>query len=300
MEYRQIQNFLALCEEMNFTRAAEKRHITQQGFSKSIWELERELGAPLFERSRRHVALTEYGRVLENAAKAWTNQHDYIVETIRSMTEKSRSRLSVGITDMLLPSFPSNFLGGFVEERPEIALSIKTFPWNICQKQVVAHKLQIGIVFGPVDTERFNAFLLQRSLLRIVTGRNHPWAQRKSIRFEELKTANFINLANHLPLKDIAAAQGLTEDFEPAINLSFVDSGLIADLLKTGRYASFFGPRIKHLGENGQDFVVIDIEDAEFVSEMYLIVNKRAFINRAAETFIEYAKEKLGGGKRNP
>jgi hypothetical protein len=59
------------------------------------------------------------------------------------------------------------------------------------------------------------------------------------------------------------------------------------------RYVSFFGPRIKHLGENEQDFALIDIEDAKFSVEMYLIINRRSFINRAAETFIEYAKEKL-------
>ncbi|MDR0602479.1 MAG: LysR family transcriptional regulator, partial [Treponema sp.] len=74
MEQRQLLNFLSVCEEGRITGAAERRHITRQGLSKSIRDLEDELEVPLFERSRKGIALTEYGRVMEKAAKAWTGQ----------------------------------------------------------------------------------------------------------------------------------------------------------------------------------------------------------------------------------
>jgi DNA-binding transcriptional LysR family regulator len=70
MEHRQLLNFLALCEEQNFARAAEKRRITQQGLSKSIGELKKEIGEALLDRSRRGASLAEYGRALKSAAKA--------------------------------------------------------------------------------------------------------------------------------------------------------------------------------------------------------------------------------------
>jgi DNA-binding transcriptional LysR family regulator len=298
MEHRQLLNFIALCEEKNFFRAAERRHITQQGLSKSIQELEKEIGAALLDRRRRGVVLTEYGMVLENAAKAYINQHDYILETIRNMVEQRHARLSVGVADTLLPMLMPNFPGGFMERHPEISLLLKTFPMGICQSQVEKQKLQIGIVPGPVDTERFKAFLLRRSRLHIAVGKNHPFAGRKSIKIEELKKTNFISLANDTRLRKIAREPGTAAAGEIMVELSYADSRLIMELLATGRYASFYGPRTENPDQWKweQEIAIIDLEDAELIMEMYLIVNKRAFINRAAETFIEYANEKLGGG----
>jgi DNA-binding transcriptional LysR family regulator len=296
MEHRQILNFLAVCGERNFTRAAEQRHITQQGLSKSIRDLERELGAPLFERNRRQaVVLTECGRVLEGAARAWTGQHDYIADTLRAMAENSRFRLSVGITDSLLSLLPRRFVGGFVEAHPEISLFLKTFTWDTCQKNVAEQKLQVGFAVAPIDQELFRAIPVGGGPLRIAVGKRHPLARRKSIQFAELATVNLISLANYIPLKKLAAERGFVRNIEPAVELSFVDLVFIGELLETGRYASFCGAGTEGYGENKNDIVLLDIEDAELPVENYLIVNRHTFINQAAEAFIEYAKERFAG-----
>jgi DNA-binding transcriptional LysR family regulator len=99
MEHRQLLNFLALCEEKSFSRAADRRCITQQGLSKSIRELEKEIGMDLVDRSHQGAMLTEYGKVLESAARAYANQHDYILETLTTMREKSEFRLGIGLTE---------------------------------------------------------------------------------------------------------------------------------------------------------------------------------------------------------
>ena len=63
MELRQLEYFVAVAEEANFTRAAERVHITQSGVSAQIRDLETDLGAPLFDRSGRVARLTgRHGR----------------------------------------------------------------------------------------------------------------------------------------------------------------------------------------------------------------------------------------------
>jgi hypothetical protein len=64
---------------------------------------------------------------------------------------------------------------------------------------------------------------------------------------------------------------------------------MIAELCSTGRFVVFAGEDMGAL----YDMATIAIEDEEFFAEIYLLVNRHAFINHAAETFIEYAKEKL-------
>ena len=68
MEIRQLKYFLAIAEEGLITKAAERLHITQPPLSQQMILLEEELGVPLFERSKKHLTLTEAGLVLKQRA----------------------------------------------------------------------------------------------------------------------------------------------------------------------------------------------------------------------------------------
>jgi DNA-binding transcriptional LysR family regulator len=288
MENRQLLNFLAVCEEKNFTRAAGKRHITQQGLSRSILELEAEIGAPLFDRSRRGAKLTEHGRVMESAARAYTNQHEYILETLKLMNEKSESRLSVGISiDYIIPP---RFWSDFILSHPDIALSLKTFPLDTCQQHFLEQRLQIGFCHPPIDTDIFDAFLFEREKLYLVTGKGHRLAERSSVKMGELRKENVILLttATHPnpSLLDLCRRNGIV----PNTQLAAMDFALVAELCSTGRFVGFGGKNLESL----KGLALIEIEDAEIYAEQYLIVNRHTFKSRAVEEFIAYAKERSG------
>jgi DNA-binding transcriptional LysR family regulator len=287
MEQRQLLNFLSACEEKHITRAADRRFITRQGLSKSLRELEDELGVTLFERSRNGVELTEYGKVLEKAAKAWTSQHDYILETIKAMKEKSGSRLSVGIADSLIWTFPRFFFSGFLRAHPEIDLSVKTTPSRNCQDYVLEQKLQLGITASPVDPDKFDSFLLRRKKYYLLVGERHPLAGRNSVKQEELWGEQAITLFSWLnqedPVAEFCARHGIKTD----TRLSYLDKNLIMELLETGRYVIFTDDTFL----DRENFCFIEVENLEMYVEFYLIVNKRTFINSAAEFFIAWTRE---------
>jgi DNA-binding transcriptional LysR family regulator len=64
IELRHLWAFVALADELHFTRAAERLHLAQQAVSAQMRQLEHEVGTPLFVRTTRRVELTEAGRVL--------------------------------------------------------------------------------------------------------------------------------------------------------------------------------------------------------------------------------------------
>jgi DNA-binding transcriptional LysR family regulator len=289
MEQRQVLNFLSICEDGNITRAAERRGITRQGLSKSIRDLEEELEVPLFERGRKGVELTEYGRIMEKAAKSWTGQHDYIRETIRAIKEKSGSTVTIGITDSYVRRFPRRFFSGFLAAHPGVELSVKTFPHTTCQDYVREQKLQAGFTMLPGDGEMFDTWLLQKDRMRIYVGKSHPLAGRKKARLEEFRGESYIALSQggreNGAVKELCDKHGI----RPGVILSHLDTGLMTEFCESGRYINFLAgrpPRNKNIRP-------IEIEDAAIYSELYLIVNRRAFINSAAEAFIAWSKEQF-------
>ena len=292
MEQRQLLNFLSICEEKHIARAADRRFITRQGLSKSLRELENELGVALFERNRKGLTLTNYGKVLEKAARIWTNQHDYILDTIKAMKEKSGSRLSVGIADNLIRSFPRSFFSGFLNAHPEIELSIRTIPSRNCQNYVLEQKLQIGITSPPIDTDKFHSCLLSKRKFSLAVGNSHPLAGRNSVKIGELRGEEAIirhawQNRQEDPIGKFCAMNGI----KTHTRLSYLNRNLIIELLETGRYIIFLH---EFFGDKDQ-LCYIDIEDAEIYTELFLVINKRSFLNDAADLFIAWTREKFAG-----
>ena len=97
MELRQLEYFIAVAEEANFTRAAERVHISQSGVSAQIRELERELGTPLIDRSGRTSTLTKAGAAALEHARTAISSVDAVRQAVDEVTGLVRGRLAVGM-----------------------------------------------------------------------------------------------------------------------------------------------------------------------------------------------------------
>ena len=97
MEFRQLQYFLAVAEELNFSRAAARLQIAQPPLSRQIRQLEQELGVELFRRTKRRVELTEVGRVFLEEARQILSQVEEGVRVAQRASRGEIGRLVVGI-----------------------------------------------------------------------------------------------------------------------------------------------------------------------------------------------------------
>jgi DNA-binding transcriptional LysR family regulator len=124
MELRQLEYFVAVAEERNFTRAAERAHISQSGVSAQIRRLERELGAELFDRSARTVTLTVAGKAALEHARATLAAAGAVGRAVDDVTGLIRGRLIVGmvIGCTLTPLFDA--LAAFREAHPGVEVSL--------------------------------------------------------------------------------------------------------------------------------------------------------------------------------
>src|SRR5262249_46435420 len=124
MELRQLAYFVAVAEERNFTRAAERIPIAQPSISQQIRRLEAELGEHLFIRDRRGIGLTPAGQVRVPHARAALQAADGGREAVAALSGLLTGRLAVGLVPLLPDRRFPRLLGAFCRAHPRIEVTL--------------------------------------------------------------------------------------------------------------------------------------------------------------------------------
>lgn len=146
MELRQLEYFVAVAEEANFTRAAERVHISQSGVSAQIRQLERDLGAELFNRSARSAALTRAGAAaLPQARAALAAAHD-VRRAVDDVTGVVRGQLTVGmVTGCTIPPL-FDALASFHRAHPDIEIALEEGRSDELVERVRADDVDLALI----------------------------------------------------------------------------------------------------------------------------------------------------------
>src|SRR4051794_20371132 len=125
MELRQLEYFVAVAEEANFTRAAERIHVAQPAVSAQIQRLERELGLPLLDRSRRSVRLTAAGEAALPHARAALAAVGDMHLAVDELTALVRGTVTIGTVTSHNVDMPG-LLADFHADHPNVEITLST------------------------------------------------------------------------------------------------------------------------------------------------------------------------------
>jgi LysR family transcriptional regulator, hca operon transcriptional activator len=192
MELRHLRYFVAVAEELNFTRAAQRLNTAQPSLSQQIKQLEAEVGVPLLDRSKRHVALTDGGKVfLVDAREILARVQRAGQRAVRAQQGKS-TELIVGVVPAaeikILPK-----LIPLVERRlPRIRLVFHNVPSAEQKRLLATGSLDIGLLRGPLEDPRLDVedVLWENLVAGLPAG--HPLARKKSVSIRQLNDLPFI------------------------------------------------------------------------------------------------------------
>ncbi len=179
MELRQLEYFVAVAEEANFTRAAERVHISQSGVSAQVRRLEQELGAVLIDRSARTATLTAAGEAALGHARSALAAARAMRQAVDDVSGVLRGRLEVGMVSgcTMTPLFDA--LAAFGTAHPGIEISLAEDNSDRLTEHVRAGELDVALIGAAGDTpEGLEALTIVSERLVAAAPAGHPLTGR--------------------------------------------------------------------------------------------------------------------------
>jgi DNA-binding transcriptional LysR family regulator len=236
MEIRQLRHFVAVVNEGGFTAAARAELIVQSALSTSVRNLERELGAELFDRAGRRVVLTEAGRALLPQARQLLAGAVAAKEAVAQVSGLGAGRVAIGTIQTLTCVDLAAQLAAFHREFPGIQVSVREAPVAELVDGLRAGELDLA--FLAPDARRLPdglaSFGTWREELVLVTAPGHPLARAGRTLIKDLADEPFIDFRAGTGLETAVRRLAAHCGLERRITCDVTQIGLLVDLVRAG------------------------------------------------------------------
>lgn len=279
MELRHLRYFVALAEVLNFTRAAERVHVTQSTLSHQIKQLEEELGMPLFERVGKRVKLTEMGSTFLEHITPALSQVDEAIGALKAVPDQLRGELRIAATHSFNVQLIPACLAQFMSRYPAVRVVVEELSGEDIARRLELGELDLGISYRPSIPRGLWFEPLYNEEMKLVMSRRHPLANRRRVRMVEL---NGVALALLTP--NFSTRQLLEECFQAAGAQPLVVAELnaISPMLELVRRTDLCSIVSSNALVGEEDLVALPLEDPTPIRTPGLLWNKQ--VDRPAAT----------------
>jgi LysR family transcriptional regulator, cyn operon transcriptional activator len=186
MELRHLRYFTALAESLNFTRAAERVHVTQSTLSHQIQQLEEEIGELLFERVGKRVLITEPGELFLSYAIKALDQVDQGLGALKESSRGLTGTLRIGSTHTFNQGFLPECIATMLVRHPTVKVVAAELTADAIGRSLASGELDVGVSYRPRVMGALWFEPLYNEQMVLVVSPDHRLAGRKRIRLVEL------------------------------------------------------------------------------------------------------------------
>lgn len=235
MELRQLEYFVAVAADLNFSRAAERIHVVQSALSASVSRLERELGVELFDRSKRQIALTPAGEVFLQHARDVM----HTAARARSSVEDHRGQLTGTVTLGTLMSWGALDLPAALEEfrrlHPLVTVRLRQcLTGSAGHLDAIANgQMDLALVSVPSSpSQQITLLRLTQEPMVLMCEATHELAQRRRVRLTDLAGQDFIHFPLGWGIRRRLDAEFTAAGVHPVNAYEVADYAIAAELIR--------------------------------------------------------------------
>lgn len=192
LDLKQLQYFIAVTEQMNFSKAAEKLHISQPSLSNAIKKLEQEIGSPLLKRNTRNLQLTEAGELLYERAKVILKNMEILKIEMDEVIVHGTSEVTIGVMESIKHWLPK-VIANYKRDYPQMMIHlVDILGSKRVKKSLKSYKTHVIITNQRMDDDELEVQSLYEERLVAVLPLNHPLAEKDRLTFADLCNEPFI------------------------------------------------------------------------------------------------------------
>lgn len=292
MDFRQLEAFVNVARYKNFSKAGKALFLSQPTISLHISNLEKELNAPLFDRTSKEVNLTPAGSEFLNYALDMINMKNKAIHNILTSQKKISGSIKISSSTtpclVLLP----NAIEKFQALHPEVKFIIEEKTSQAILEDVCSLTSDLGLVGMQVENERFISQPLFDDELVFICSKDTPLDG--IVELSDITQYKFINRsdmsATRKELENLMMEQGY--DFSMSDNAVECDNmNLIINLVSKGVGISFMSKTIFECSKVMDKLKSFQVRGLHMTRNIHVLTNRRRTLSPAAEDFIKLLKE---------
>lgn len=279
-----LRSFLAVADTGAVTTAATRLHITQPGLSRRLQQLEEQLGAPLLDRGRKGVQLTEIGRLVRQEGGLILARYELLREQIRAhqQLEGGVVRIGGGATSVsfVLPAVIAQFRAA----HPSVRFQLKEAGSSEVADAVRAGQLEVGLVTLPVRGRELEVRLTKTDRIVLVARPDHPLASAGVIRARQLDGLSLVGFEEGSAIRQIIDTALRDAGVEMNIVMELRSIPAILHMVASTGNLAF----VSEMGmEPSSGVTQLEVRDLRIERQLAVIVRQGAHLSPAAASFLE-------------
>lgn len=286
MELKQLEYFIAVCQELHFTRAAEKLGIAQPSLSQQIRLLEHEIGTPLFDRIGKRTVITEAGKALLHHSYNVFHELSQAKAAISELQGLQRGTLKIGalltVVNYLLPPTVAEYHRRY----PNIELSVLGLRTGDIREGLLKNELDLGIVFLPMEHDDLESIPLYKENLALAAPADHALANEPFVTLDILKETPSILLPNTYFLRQTINEQCRLLGFtlQPVLEMTTMEA--IINMVGQGVGVTILPKAYLDYIDN-KLIRTIPIQNPVLTTQIGVVYRKNKFLCAASRVFME-------------
>jgi len=192
VDIKQLHYFIAVSEQMNFSKAAERLHISQPSLSNAIKKLEQEIGSPLLERNTRNLQLTEAGELLFERAKVIVKNMEVLKIEMDEVIVHGTRDITIGVMESIKHWLPK-VIANYKKDYPHMKIHlVDILGSKRVKKSLKSYKTHLIITNQLMDDPELEVQTLYEERLVAVLPLHHPLAQKDTLTISDICEEPFI------------------------------------------------------------------------------------------------------------
>ncbi|MFC3800192.1 LysR family transcriptional regulator [Cohnella sp. GCM10012308] len=296
MDIRHLEAVAEIARRGSFTLAADALHIAQPTLSKTIIQLEEELGVRLFSREGKRPRLTEAGEAVLRYGAPIRAQMDALHRELADLAELRQGTLRLGLPPMAGSNFFPGLIGEYRRLYPGVAIRLSEAGAIRLDEDLRAGSLDAGVLQTPIDDSLYDSFIVIDDRMMAVLPAGHRFASETALALEDLSAEPFVLFRAEFTLRGRITAACEAAGFSPNIVaessqwdfiVQMVGEGLGIALLPATICAQLHPGRVR----------TVELAPPGLPWQLVMAWRREGYLPLAAKAWIELARERFEGAR---